>query len=91
MINVEVVYVAKNQDTLHISLELPNGALVKDALDKAELYSKYPEALGFPVGIYSKQVALDTVLKAGDRVEVYRPLARDPKEKRRQLAKNKKK
>lgn len=91
MITIELVYVAQNQDTLHLSFELPAGAAVKDALTKADLYSKYPETADFPVGIYAKIVTLDTILKEGDRVEVYRPLGRDPKEKRRQLAKNKKK
>jgi hypothetical protein len=31
-------------------------------------------------------VRLDTVLRDGDRVEVYRPLVADPKEVRRQRA-----
>jgi putative ubiquitin-RnfH superfamily antitoxin RatB of RatAB toxin-antitoxin module len=43
------------------------------------------------VGIYSKIVAKDTPLRDGDRIELYRPLAIDPKEKRRLLARKNKK
>lgn len=34
-------------------------------------------------GIFGRQCRLDRKLKAGDRVEIYRPLATDPKEARR--------
>lgn len=91
MITVEVVYVAKDKTSLHVTMELQTGALVSDALNKSEVFTQYPETLGLSVGIYAKPVSLDTVLKDGDRVEIYRPLALDPKEKRRQLAKTKKK
>lgn len=35
------------------------------------------------VGIFGKRANMQTVLQANDRVEVYRPLVIDPKEKRR--------
>jgi len=35
------------------------------------------------VGVFGKRANMQTVLQANDRVEVYRPLAIDPKEKRR--------
>lgn len=35
------------------------------------------------VGIFGKRASLQTILQANDRVEIYRPLAIDPKEKRR--------
>jgi putative ubiquitin-RnfH superfamily antitoxin RatB of RatAB toxin-antitoxin module len=38
------------------------------------------------VGIFSRPVSHDTLLREGDRVEVYRPLKVDPKERRRQVA-----
>ena len=38
------------------------------------------------VGIFSKIVNRDQVLRAGDRVEIYRPLIADPKEARKQRA-----
>ena len=38
------------------------------------------------VGIFSRKVPLDHVLRDGDRIEIYRPLTADPKEMRRQRA-----
>lgn len=84
MIQVEVVYVAEDKTTTHLTLSLKKGASVADALIESGLYDSHPETKDRPVGIYSKQVELTTCLKDGDRVELYRPLLRDPKEKRRQ-------
>jgi len=39
-----------------------------------------------PLGIYGERVSEDTLLKEGDRVEIYRPLQQDPMELRRQRA-----
>lgn len=41
------------------------------------------------VGIFGKKKSLDTVLRDGDRVELYRPLLADPKESRRRRASGK--
>ena len=40
------------------------------------------------VGIFSRKVSLDHVLREGDRIEIYRPLLVDPKEVRRLRAQN---
>ena len=40
------------------------------------------------IGIFGKKKPLDTVLRDGDRVELYRPLLADPKETRRRRAGN---
>ena len=61
------------------SLNLPAGATVRDALAASGLD-------GHACGIFGKRVALDRKLADGDRVEIYRPLAMDPKEARRQRA-----
>ena len=70
-----------------IQLSLPAGATLRDAL----------RASGFKVdaekqacGVFGKRAALDRVLSDGDRVEIYRPLAMDPKEARRRRAARKK-
>ncbi|MCL9683223.1 RnfH family protein [Legionella maioricensis] len=86
MVKIELVYVPKDGATLHLSMDLKQGATVADALIKSGVYDLYPETKGLSVGIYARQVSLDAVLKEGDRVEIYRPLALDPKEKRRQRA-----
>ena len=40
------------------------------------------------IGIFGKKKPLDTVLRDGDRLELYRPLLADPKETRRRRAGN---
>ena len=61
------------------SVNLPTGATVRDALAASGFE-------GRAVGIFGKRVDLDHRLADGDRVEIYRPLAMDPKEARRQRA-----
>jgi putative ubiquitin-RnfH superfamily antitoxin RatB of RatAB toxin-antitoxin module len=63
-----------------VTLALPAGATVRDALAAANMK-------GAVVGIFGRRVELETRLADGDRVEIYRPLAMDPKEARRRRAK----
>lgn len=62
------------------ALVLEDGATVRDAL-RAAGYA--PEAAA---GIFGRRVAAGTALADGDRVELYRPLATDPREARRRRA-----
>ena len=86
MVKVEVIYIACDQTLLQCACELPDDATVADAINASGVYKKYPETKGLPVGVFSKSVSLDKRLRSGDRIEVYRPLTLDPKEKRRQRA-----
>ena len=45
---------------------------------------KDPNAL--PIGVYGQIVDDNQSLQTGDRVEIYRPLLQDPKERRRRIA-----
>ena len=67
-----------------VSVELPAGATVRDALAAAGLQFDLKN-----VGIFGKRATLDQPLSPGDRVEIYRPLALDPKEARRRRARRK--
>ena len=89
MVDVEVIYVPINQQTIHVRLTLAEGSTVFDALQESGLYMSHPEVKAMSVGIFAKIVALNTVVKSGDRLEIYRPLLIDPKEKRRQRARQK--
>lgn len=88
MVRVELVYAAVDKTIIHMNLELKQGATVFEALNASGIYNTNPETRNMPVGIYAKQVSLEQVLQEGDRVEIYRPLVLDPKEKRRQKATN---
>lgn len=74
-----------------IEVELPEGSRIADALAAAAIEERFPDAAlsQAPVGIWSRPCPRDTVLRNGDRVEVYRPLALDPKEARRARARGK--
>ena len=82
-IRVEVVD-ARRDGAVITELELSAGALVRDALRAAGMAADLTA-----VGIFGKRVAPDAPLADGDRVEIYRPLLLDPKERRRQRAKRK--
>jgi putative ubiquitin-RnfH superfamily antitoxin RatB of RatAB toxin-antitoxin module len=64
-------------------LELPAGATLRDALASCG-FEVDPGTQAF--GVFGKRVGLDHPLADGDRVEIYRPLAVDPKEARRRRA-----
>lgn len=84
---VEVAYGTAERQTL-VSVELAQGATVGQALQAiagTEPFAQLPLE-SIPVGLFGRPVNRDTQLKAGDRVELYRPLAVDPKEARRRRA-----
>jgi putative ubiquitin-RnfH superfamily antitoxin RatB of RatAB toxin-antitoxin module len=88
MVKVEIVYVTRDKHVVTRVVELESGATVADALEISGIGQDYPETRELPVGIFSKMTKRDRVVKQGDRIEIYRPLLIDPKEKRRQRAKS---
>jgi putative ubiquitin-RnfH superfamily antitoxin RatB of RatAB toxin-antitoxin module len=79
-LRVEVVLaLAGRQD--RVRLELAEGATVSDALAASGLAGQ-----GAAVGIGGKVVPASRRLRDGERVELLRPLAQDPREARRQRA-----
>ena len=62
-------------------IELPDGATIKDAIERSGILDQFPEIdlEKNKVGVFGKAGKLDTVLSDGDRVEIYRPLICDPK------------
>jgi hypothetical protein len=79
---IEVIY-ARPGAANSVSLSLPPGSTLRDAL-VASGFEVNLEKQAF--GIFGKRAALDHPLAEGDRVEIYRPLAMDPKEARKQRA-----
>ena len=87
MARVEVVYALEHAQDCS-SVELPAGSSAIDAVRAAGILARHPEIdlTKHRLGIYGKVVPADTPITDGDRVEVYRPLALDPKEARRRRA-----
>ncbi|MDS4021367.1 MAG: RnfH family protein [Candidatus Competibacter sp.] len=86
-IRVEVAYARPEEQTI-ISVEIPEGATLEQAIVKSRIQERFPEIQIqiAKVGVFGKLGKLSTTLRAGDRVEIYRPLIADPKEVRKQRA-----
>jgi uncharacterized protein len=86
-INIEAVYALPDEQIL-FSQEVPAGVTVAVALRLSGILDKYPEIdlSRNKVGIFGKMTTLDTVLRARDRIEIYRPLQADPKQVRKRRA-----
>lgn len=71
-----------------IELEVPVGCTAGEAIEHSDILARHPalDPSACGIGIFGREVARDRVLAAGDRVEVLRPLAEDPRERRRRLA-----
>jgi len=84
-----VVYATRARQYLW-SLELPPEATVADALAAARRLAER-ESAGLdaalwdsaPVGVFGEAVARTARCADGDRIELYRPLRADPRERRR--------
>jgi len=81
---IEVVY-ALPEKPVRRELRLPAGSTVGAAIGVSGLLGEYPEIdlERNRLGIFGRLVRRETVVRSGDRVEIYRPLLADPKEVRR--------
>lgn len=86
-IKVEVVFALADKQQL-TAVTLPDGATVSDAIAASLVAQIFPEQDldVLDVGVWGRSVTREHVLADGDRVEIYRALALDPREARRQLA-----
>jgi putative ubiquitin-RnfH superfamily antitoxin RatB of RatAB toxin-antitoxin module len=87
MLTVEVVYaLSEAQDA--VTLHLPPGATLRDAVVHSGLLERHPEIdlAVQKLGVFGAPAVADRLLADGDRVEIYRALVMDPKEARRRRA-----
>jgi putative ubiquitin-RnfH superfamily antitoxin RatB of RatAB toxin-antitoxin module len=86
-IAIEVACAEAGRQTV-LALEVPAGCTAEEALGLSGILALHPaiDATACGVGIFGVEVPRSRVLQAGDRVEVLRPLAEDPRERRRRLA-----
>jgi hypothetical protein len=86
-LRIEVVYaLPEGEDATFVNLARGKSAL--DAVRASGVLERHPEIdlQRNKLGIYGRVVAPSATLAHGDRVEIYRPLALDPKEARRRRA-----
>lgn len=86
-IQVEVAYARADEQAI-ISVEVPAGATLEQAIVQSQIQERFPEIQlkTAKVGVFGKLSKLSALLRAGDRVEIYRPLLADPKEVRKKRA-----
>ena len=86
-IRVQVAYALPERQDI-VTIELPAGATVHQAVESSGLLQRYPDIdlARNKLGIFAKLVKADQILRDRDRVEIYRALIADPKEVRRQRA-----
>jgi putative ubiquitin-RnfH superfamily antitoxin RatB of RatAB toxin-antitoxin module len=86
-IPVEVAYALPEHQQI-IALNVEEGCTVREAVERSGVLEQFPEIdlASNKMGIFGKLSKPDTVLRARDRVEIYRPLIADPKEVRKQRA-----
>lgn len=84
IIEAELIYLSENKQYV-IALKVLEGITVEKFIESSGILNLCVE-INFSrdqVGIYGMQVDLETIVHAGDRVEIYRPLQWDPKHARR--------
>jgi uncharacterized protein len=85
LLKITVVYSPAPRVLHEITLNLPAGSRVSDALQAYAQEPRFAPALpSLQVGLWGKRVALTHLLANEDRVEIYRPLRVDPKVARRE-------
>ncbi|SMN11040.1 UPF0125 protein yfjF [uncultured Candidatus Thioglobus sp.] len=89
-IPIEVAYADAKKNWL-ISLLVEPGCTVEQGIEFSGILVQCPtiDLAINKVGVFSKIVDLDTLVTAGDRIEIYRPLIIEPKHARRLRAKKK--
>jgi len=76
---IGVAYSEPSQQ-IWLNIEVPESATVKDAIDRSGILKLFPhiDLESQKVGVFGKLVKLDAGLRAGDRIEIYRPIICDP-------------
>lgn len=86
-LRVEVAYARPDRQVI-IPVGVPEGATLEQAIIQSRIQEQFPE-IQLPtakVGVFGKLGKLSATVRAGDRVEIYRPLLADPKVVRKQRA-----
>lgn len=86
-LEVQVVYALPDRQKVY-SIRVPAGTTIADAVRTSGVLEECPaiELAAVKLGVYGHKAAPDQVVRAGDRIEIYRPLMADPKVVRRERA-----
>ena len=90
-IRVAVACTPRAGMAVEVDVEVAAESSALDAIRASGLLERFSEIdiSTQSIGIWGRRCALDASVREGDRIEIYRPLAADPKEARRRRAKGK--
>ncbi|MDQ7990883.1 MAG: RnfH family protein [Candidatus Dactylopiibacterium sp.] len=76
---IEVAYVGRHRQAL-LSVNAEEGATLEAVIRQSGILVQFPEIdlAVQKVGVFGRARALDATLRAGERVEIYRPATADP-------------
>ncbi len=79
---------ARPDDIFLKTLEVTEGTTIAGAIEASGVLTRFPEIdlARNKVGLFGKLKPTGTIVRDGDRVEIYRPLQADPMESRRRRA-----
>jgi uncharacterized protein len=86
MIQITLVHSPAPREVHELSMHIPSGCTLFQALELSGWLQRFPwlDGPGLITGIWGRKAAKETVLRDGDRVEMYRGLRVDPKVARRE-------
>lgn len=76
---ISVTYSEPDQQAW-LRLDVPEDATIEDAIRRSRILEQFPQIdlATQKLGIFGKPMKLDSPLKPGDRVEIYRTITCDP-------------
>jgi uncharacterized protein len=89
-LRVQVCYALPGAASL-LTIEIDEGATLQQVILASGVLARHPEIdlSTSKIGVFGKLRLLSDPARAGDRIEIYRPLIADPKDSRRRRAKHK--
>ena len=86
-LSIEVAYALRAPPCI-VPVRVAPGQVAREVLRLSNLTERFPEIdiASCPMGSFGRPGGGSYVVRAGDRIEVYRALERDPREVRRELA-----
>lgn len=71
---------SESDQQIWLNIEVPEDTTVVEGIKRSRILEQFPNInLSIQkVGVFGRLVKLDSTLKAGDRVEIYRPIIADP-------------
>lgn len=87
LIRVEIACATPRKQVV-LSIEVEQDCNLEQAIAQSAIMQHFPELdlAKLTVGVFGTVYSRAHVVQAGDRVEIYRPLSRDPKQMRKQRA-----